>query len=435
MSQTKIALLLLPVFWPKMPPLGLALLKSYLSSKKIEADIFDLNAYFYNLAKADLKKSWLLSCNADLEENIINILGNEFPSEFNSAIEKLAGYDLIGFSCFKSNYKATLETAKRIKSKNKSIKILFGGPEMARRYFKAGGQIDSELTGIADMIVIGEGEKPISDYLSGKADDKAIAFEELKNLDGYPIVTYEGFDFSLYPRKNALSLFFSRGCLRRCCFCSEKLLYKKFRQRDVDGILDEIAFHKRHNGISDFIFHDSMLNSDLKALEAICNGIIARFGAINWEAQVGVRGDMDIELLQKMKKSGCYNLFVGLESGCSRTLKQMNKGFTPSDALDFFNKLKSSELNFGVSLIVGYPSETEEDFKESLSFILENKDLIPKVEQVNPFVYYDGTDVGVENGSTPTKEAMQRLEICVDVFKKNDIRFTNAFIGNLLEKR
>ena len=48
-------------------------------------------------------------------------------------------------------------------------------------------------------------------------------------------------------------------------------------------------------------------------------------------------------------------------------------------------------LSFGVSIIVGYPGESEYDYKDTVNFLIDNRDIIPKVEQLNPFTYYDGT--------------------------------------------
>ena len=139
-------------------------------------------------------------------------------------------------------------------------------------------------------------------------------------------------------------------------------------------------------------------------------------------------------LLRKIKKSGCYNLFVGLESGSDATLKKMNKGFSAQDAKIFFEKLNAAGLFFGISIIVGYPGETEGDFQESLAFVVRNKGLIPKIEQVNPFVYYEGTPVLPAGGYRPNKASLQRMWLFIKEIKRDRFKYTNAFLGNLVEK-
>ena len=433
MPRARIILTIMPVFWPKMPPIGLGYLQSYLEKNKLHTDILDLNNRFYNLAEPGLKKDWQISCNAALEKGIFDLLQKTFPEGFKKSMEKIANYEIAGFSCFKSNLVTTLKAIKYIKTLKKDIKVVLGGPEITRQLFKGRGRIKRKLMESADLLVAGEGEIPLSDFLKGSSAEKFRKFQQLDALAGLGFPRYEGFNLACYPRKDAIALQFSRGCVRKCSFCSEKLLYEGFRAREVKSLIDEIRYHKEKNHIKYFIFFDSMINADLKKFEDLCDNIIENFGSINWEAQMAIRKDMDGRIFEKIKKSGCYNLFVGLESGCDKTLKKMNKGFTAGEAESFFRKLKNAGLSFGISMIVGYPKETEKDFKESLDFVIRNKDIIPKIEQVNPFVYYDGTAADRNADYKINKVSAERMETFVKEIKKHGFKYTNAFLGNLIE--
>jgi len=426
----RILLAIMPMFWPKMPPLGIGYLQAFLEKNNSACDIIDVNNIFYSLSSPELKKSWLVSCDTFFEENIFSFMQKEHPEEFKKLLETMLRYEAVGFSCFKSNLHATLRLAKLLKSRNKSIKIVLGGPEIARQYFKTSGRFTKEIRNLADLIVTGEGEKPLLDFVQLRGQDKTPAFNELDSLYSLPFPVYKGLDIDSYPRKNSISLLFSRGCVRKCVFCSERLLYKRFRSRANENVIEEIKYHRSKNKTEYFIFHDSLINGDLKKLEELCDNIIKNFGSVKWEAQIAVRNDMSQALLEKIKKSGCYNLFLGLESGCNRTLKSMNKGFLAEDAVNFFKKLNAAGLFFGISIIAGYPGETESDFRESLDFIIKNKALIPKIEQVNPFVYYDGTSAG----KRADKDSSERLDSFIKEIKSRGFKYTNAFIGNLIEK-
>jgi radical SAM superfamily enzyme YgiQ (UPF0313 family) len=423
----------MPVFWPKMPPIGLGYLQSYLEKNNFPADILDLNNFFYNLAEPGLKKDWQVSCNTALENRIFDLLQKTFPKDFKKAMEKIASYDVAGFSCFKSNLNVTLGTVKFIKSLKKDIKIALGGPEITRQLFRGRGRIRKNIMESADLVAAGEGEIPLLDFIKGESHEKVRKFRQLDDLAHLVFPRYDGMNFSSYPGSDAIALQFSRGCIRKCDFCSEKLLYKGFRTREVKSLMDEIKYHKGKNSIKHFIFFDSMINADLKKFEDLCDNIIKNFGSINWEAQMAVRKDMSMRLLEKVKKSGCYNLFVGLESGCDKTLERMNKGFSSGEAEVFFKKLKKAGLSFGISIIVGYPGETETDFKESLDFVIRNKDIIPKIEQVNPFVYYDGTAADRNGDYKTNKASVERMKSFVREIKKQGFKYTNAFLGNLIE--
>lgn len=431
----KLILTILPVFWPKMPPLGLGFLQEYLENKGVDVEVFDLNNFFYNLSDEALRKQWLISCNTCFESSILSFLESKYPEQFKQIIDKLLRCDVVGFSCFKSNFPATLGVVKLLKSKSKDLKVVLGGPEVTRQFFKGNGKFEKEIEKLADLLVVGEGEKPLCDYLSGSdCDERVVKFEQLKELVSLPYPCYKGFDFLSYPAKEAVPLQFSRGCVKECRFCSERLLYQGFRMRTAESLVDEISYHKSKHNTEYFVFFDSMLNADLSAMNKLSGGIIDNFGSVRWEAQIGIRNDMDEALFVKMKKSGCYNLFVGLESGSNRTLKSMNKGFNTTEAVDFFRKLKCSGLDFGVSIILGYPGETEDDFKETLDFVIKNKDLIPKIEQVNPFTYYDGTIADRNADYKLNNSSLERMEIFVSQIKRCGFKYTNAFLGNLIEK-
>lgn len=410
-------------------------MQSYLAQNGIESDILDLNNIFYNLSNNNLKKQWLKSCNAALEKNILSIIKRNHPQEYSVSIKKMLCYNVLGFSCFKSNLQTTVAICEFLKSKRKDIEIILGGPQITRQFFKGRGKIDSSIVKFADYLVVGEGERPLLNFLKGKnKDEKIVKFEQLDNLENIAFPRYPGLSLNSYPKKDALPVQFSRGCIRKCAFCSERLLYKGLRLREVRNIIDEIRYHKTSNNTSYFVFFDSLINADLGALEELCDKIIDNFGLINWEAQIAVRHDMSQKLFEKMKRSGCYNLFVGLESGSDNTLKKMNKGFTAKDAVNFFEMLNKAGLFFGISIIVGYPGETDGDFRESLDFIIRNKDLIPKIEQVNPFVYYDGTSADKRGDYKVNQTSLRRMEAFVKEIKRNHFKYTNAFLGNLIEK-
>lgn len=435
MPSGNILLVLMPPFWPKMPHLGLGCLQAFLEQKGLAAEILDLNNLFYNLSSQDLKKEWLLSCNVYLEENILRLIENNFGTQYRQALEKMLDYDTVGFSCSKSNFLATLEVVELLRKRRKDIRIVLGGSEITRQFFKGKGTIKKEFRQLADFLVVGEGETPLFNYLAAKGKfDKVAAFQQLANLGGLNFPRYQGLNFSDYPRKDAVALQLSRGCIGRCCFCSERLLYKGFRARNQQSVIEEIKYHKQNNHTDYFIFFDSLLNADLTLLEELCDKIIDNFGSFAWEAQMVIRSDMSEQLLKKMKKSGCYNLFIGLESGSAVTLKRMHKGFSPDEASRFFTQLNSAGLAFGISVIVGYPGESAKNFQESLDFVLRHQKIIPKIEQVNPFTYYDGTGASQKADYKLNKSALSRWDYFLRQIKQHDFRYTNAFLGNLIEK-
>jgi len=141
---------------------------------------------------------------------------------------------------------------------------------------------------------------------------------------------------------------------------------------------------------------------------------------------------MSRELVSKMKRAGCFNLFIGLESASAAVLKRMNKGFTLTEARSFFQLLSAEGLHFEISLITNYPGETENEFQETLQFIRDNKSSIPKIAQVNPWVPYVGTTAAQRTHMVDFAQGIRKLERMRAFFEHENIPYTKSYIGNLL---
>ncbi len=123
-------------------------------------------------------------------------------------------------------------------------------------------------------------------------------------------------------RKRAISMVTSRGCPFNCCFCSVHLhMGRGFRAHSANYVLNHIEYVVEKFDVKNIFFEDDNLTLDLARFEAICDGLIAKKIKIGWETPNGVRADcLNLNLLQKMKKSGCKSVFFGVESGDQQIL-------------------------------------------------------------------------------------------------------------------
>ena len=108
-----------------------------------------------------------------------------------------------------------------------------------------------------------------------------------------------------------------------------------------------------------------------------------------------VRKEMSSELLKKMHRSGCIWLCYGLESGCDRTLKRMNKFYNAGDAERTVKLTHEAGICCAINIIVGFPGESEADFNETLSFIKRNRESIDEVTNVSSFVIMPPSRIGL----------------------------------------
>jgi len=412
--EKSIYILHCPPSWLKTAPLSLVYLENYLRDNGVIVKVKDMNVEFFRYMKIQ-PKDWL-ALNGNFEENLFAEKSSSVLLE--NLYHEIKDYEYIGFSLLNRNSSFSFKLAQEIRDIFPSKKLIFGGPQTL--FLDCQNKLDRN-----SFWVIGEGEYATAKIINGAAE-KIQRFKELENLDDLPLLDFSCLEVKNYS--NSIPLLSSRGCKFNCNFCSEKKLYNKFRQHSPEYVFDLIKYLAEKHKTNTFVFCDSMINASNQWLGEFCKKLIQKRLKVKWEAQIRVDAAFNAELGRLMKESGCYNLFVGLESASSTTLKNMNKGFDPETALSFFKKLKEADLHFEISLIFGYPGETSADFNETLDFVVKNKKIIPKIAQANPFVDYMGNFSG-EN--FPSTEADERIKLFLHAVETEKIKYTKSFINNL----
>jgi hypothetical protein len=127
---------------------------------------------------------------------------------------------------------------------------------------------------------------------------------------------------------------------------------------------------------------DSTFNGDVERVERICDLIIASRLDIQWTAKATLNNKMDFEILKKMQRSGCTDLSYGVESASPSVLKDMRKNIDLEDAKKIIMDTCKAGIRANCFFIIGYPTETEEDFHLTLNFIKENAEFIFRFDQI-----------------------------------------------------
>jgi anaerobic magnesium-protoporphyrin IX monomethyl ester cyclase len=308
--------------------------------------------------------------------------------------------DIVGiagpFTCQMDN---SIKTSNVVKEVNPNILTVMGGPHvtLVPKEFL-------EEVRTVDIAVVGEGESAmleIARYFESQkqlADIKGIAYWQngkvvvnkrrpfIDNLDELPYPAYDLVDMEQYlsPQKigyrsfqnRAISMITSRGCPFNCCFCAVHLhMGQGFRAHSAGYVLDHIQHVVDKYGVKNVFFEDDNLTLDLKRFEAICDGIIERKIKIGWETPNGVRADcLNLDLLKKMKQSGCRSVFVGVESGDQQILdKVICKSLDLNRVVEFAKNSREIGLKTGAFYIIGFPGETKETMQRTVDFALELK--------------------------------------------------------------
>ncbi|MCP4399399.1 MAG: radical SAM protein, partial [bacterium] len=118
----------------------------------------------------------------------------------------------------------------------------------------------------------------------------------------------------------------TRGCPHNCEFCSEVMRVstgKQLRGRSAKNIANEME-HLEKQGVNICSFQDDSFSANRSLVVELCEELIARKSTMPWMARVRI-DELDYERLVLMKQAGCVMLGIGVESGCERIIRLMNK--------------------------------------------------------------------------------------------------------------
>ncbi|MDD5066983.1 MAG: radical SAM protein [bacterium] len=428
-GMEKFALVIAPSLWPGLPLPGAGYLMENLGLHHIETVLFDLNIQYYNLLKKDKgTRAWTRD-HYYFSETFFNRILADHPGPVREMIREIKNrrIDSIGFSVYRTNLLFSLSLAFLLKQELPGIRIIFGGPDTA---FLKYSNPDYFNTPLVDHYVIGEGERTLPGLLSSGNAPKTIVSDQIKDLDTLPFPRYSRFTLDSYSRPDSLALLFSRGCVNHCEFCFEKLLYPCYYTHSPEYMMDQINFHVREHKIRWFTFYDSLFNGHTEKLARFLELMVRHSLPITWDAQVSISQKMEKDLLTLMKKSGCNNLFIGLESASPRVLKRMKKNFGQAEAENLIRELHEQKISFELSLILNYIDETDEELEQTLQFLKRNKMYITKIAQVNPYLHYPGTGTDISRGYDLIT-GFSKVKKVMRVLEQEKIRFTKSYINNL----
>lgn len=392
------------------PPIGLAYINSFLRRANHEVVVFDLNVELFHCIKEEGRKRWNVPDSPDLiklSEEIIS----DYPGLVNEYVRKIVKTEatIIGFSVWDSNVSFSLKIAKEIKRLNRKIFIMFGGPECFPRW--SGNSLIKE--DCVDVVVYGDGEEIVKDIIDSLEYKGEIGFHKgtivkgasgiidcgrrdpVRALDTLPFPDFDNFPLDKYLTKE-LFIEFNRGCKRRCAYCSAVGTLLQYRWRSASSIYEEIVYQvNKYPHIDKFHVASPALNSNLKQLSELCDLITENGLKIRWSGFAVIDKNMDLNLLKKMNRAGCFGLNFGIESGSQNTINKMYKDYKVEDAEQNMRDAYRLGIEVMVNFIVGFPGETEDDFRQTLDFISRNQRYISYVGSlrscwVEPYAYmYD----------------------------------------------
>lgn len=330
--------------------------------------------------------------------------------------------DVIAITSFSVKFPSAKKIAALAKDYNPDIPVVMGGQH-------ATIMTDDVLEDPnIDFVIRGEGELALVDFLRRLGGDQrwdqvqnlsykkggAIVHNLMRplvaNLDELAFPARECLHNVEYYEPHALAkLFASRGCPYQCNYCGTQNIWTyEVRHHSKQRIIDEIEHVKKDYGATYFTFFDDVFGLNKKnAMEMTESMYQARLG-ISWDCLTRANLVSD-ELLSNMKKSGCTKIDMGVESGSDKVLKDTQKGLTRKKIKEGAELVKKHGILLYMFFMVGLPTETEEDAKQTIEFLEEIK---PDWACISIFTPIPGTKIYKklrEDGKIPDKPDFARF--------------------------
>jgi len=313
--------------------------------------------------------------------------------------------DIVGLTAMTFTLVDVKLTIQEIRKRLKTT-IVIGGPHTAiypEECFEKDGLN-------ADYVIVGEGEITMDtlcqDIALGKATNRIYRQEKfIQDLNELPFPARELTDIDKYysvlsadtPTTTAFS---SRGCPFSCAYCDRPALGKGFRAMDASRVADEMEWCQNH-GIKEIFFYDDTFSVSMKRVQQICDEIKKRNIKIKWDVRTRVNV-VNEELLKSMKEAGCERIHFGVETGNPRVVKELQKGTSIEQVEKAFDLCKKYGIKTLAYFMMGNPTETMEDVKDTLRVSRRIKPDFMQMTILSPFpatqIYLRALQEGVVQG-------------------------------------
>ncbi len=276
--------------------------------------------------------------------------------------------------------------------------VIVGGPDPTAR---PNLYLQHQVNGVrpVDLVVVGEGEETLLEWLSLPSDGgagleavKGLAYLDedgqvvvtpsrplIQDVDGLPLPARDLIDVERY--RNAwrdrhgffsLSLIAMRGCPYDCTWCQKSVFGRSFRPHSPRAVAEEMRHIKERYAPDQIRIVDDVMGINRKWVRAFHAAVLALDAAIPFECLS--RADlMDDELTRLLQEAGCFRIHFGAESGSQRVLDAMHKGVATSQIRRAVEVCRRLGVETYFYMMVGYPGEEWEDLKLSATLLRETR--------------------------------------------------------------
>lgn len=245
---------------------------------------------------------------------------------------------------------------------------------------------------------------------------------------------FEPLQISRLTNRTRAYIKIQEGCNRYCTYCIIPYARGPIRSRKPEEVIEEVK-KLAENGFKEVVLtgiHVASYGLDLGNITLA--DIIEKVHSVDGIERIRFSSmeplAIDNEFVARMSKlpKVCDHYHLSLQSGCNRTLKRMNRKYNAEQYAEACERLRNAFPNVAITtdIIVGFPDETEEDFKESLAFAERMK-----LDKIHTFPYSPkkGTPAAKMKNQISGDVKSQRSKEMIALSDKTNIDFLNNNIG------
>lgn len=271
--------------------------------------------------------------------------------------------------------------------------------------------------------------------------------EEIKKLDAskkastvddiMKVRAFEEIEISQTNGRTRAFIKIQDGCDRFCTYCIIPYARGgKVRSRDLESIVSEVE-KLVLNGYKEVVLtgiHVASYGKDVKDESINLLTVIKAINEIDGIERIRLSSvepvlftDEFVSEVSKMKKV-CPHYHLSLQSGCDETLKRMNRRYTTKEYKEIVDRLRENISNVAITtdVIVGFPGETNDEFKSTYEFLKEIE-----LSQMHVFKYSPrkGTPAATMENQIDPQMKQLRSDKLLNLNKENFNKFAGRFIG------
>ena len=293
-----------------------------------------------------------------------------------------------------------------------------------------------ELEKIKELdIIVGNTEKnnivQIVEQYSNEKKEEVGKIEEEKEFQDFGTVTYTD--------KTRAVIKVQDGCNNFCSYCIIPYAKGRVRSRKPESVIKEVKEIVKE-GIKEVVItgiHVASYGKDFEDGTRLID-LLEQINNVDGLKRIRL-GSLEPNLItpEFVERLGnvdkiCDHFHLSLQSGCDETLKRMNRKYTTQEFENGVKLLRKKfpEVALTTDIIVGFPGETEEEFKTTYKFLSKIK-----FSKMHVFKYSqrNGTVAAKMKNQINAQIKEERSNKLIELSNKNEIEFLDKNLGRELE--